>query len=109
MKKESNTKDKTDKKQGKAKKPGMFGSMKNFFTDERFTVSLGILLIAFSILLTLSFTSYLFTWKSDQSILDIPLNKLFSNESLKVDNWVGKIGALLSNLFIRNWFGLASF
>lgn len=109
MKKESNTKDKTDKKQGKAKKPGMFGSIKNFFSDERFTVSLGILLIAFSILLTLSFTSYLFTWKSDQSILDIPLNKLFSNESIKVDNWVGKIGALLSNLFIRNWFGLASF
>ncbi len=77
--------------------------------DERFAVALGVLFIAFSILLTLSFTSYLFTWKSDQSLLHVPFQKMISDDSIVVENWVGKLGALLSNVFIRNWFGLASF
>jgi len=80
-----------------------------FFKDERFTVTLGVVFIAFSILLALSFTSYLFTWKSDQSILHIPFRSLVFDNSIEVENWVGKIGAILSNLMIHNWFGLASF
>lgn len=80
-----------------------------FFKDERFKVSLGIFLISFSILLCLSLTSYLFTWQSDQSLLDVPGSKLFGKDSLEVENWVGKIGALLSNKFIYDWFGIASF
>ncbi|HOE05247.1 MAG TPA: DNA translocase FtsK 4TM domain-containing protein [Bacteroidales bacterium] len=111
MTKETKSGAKTEtKKTGNSKqKRGLIVRMFAFLSDERFVVALGIVLIAFSVLLTLSFTSYLFTWKSDLSIVDVPLNKLISDGNLMVENWVGKIGALLSNLFIRNWFGLASF
>lgn len=80
-----------------------------FFRDERFLVSLGLFLLAFAIVLTLSFTSYLFTWKADQSILGMGIKGLFSNSSYQVENWMGKLGALLSNTFIHDWFGLPSF
>ena len=109
-------KKKTQQSKKKVSKRTKSGNLKKnwsafigFFKDERFTVTLGIFLIAFGVLLALSFTSYLFTWKIDQSILDIPAYKLLFNPDVAIENWVGKIGALLSNLMIHNWFGLASF
>ncbi|MDL2262703.1 DNA translocase FtsK [Bacteroidales bacterium OttesenSCG-928-I21] len=81
----------------------------NFFKDERFKVSLGVFLLTFSLVLCLSFTSYFFTWKSDQSILGMNLIDIFSKNSNNVENWIGKIGAFLSNKFIHDWFGVASF
>ncbi|MFO7879177.1 MAG: DNA translocase FtsK 4TM domain-containing protein [Bacteroidales bacterium] len=83
--------------------------MRSPLKDERFKVTLGLFFIGFAILLALSFTSYLFTWQEDQSKLDIPLTELFTDVSIKVDNWIGKLGATLSNSFIHNGFGLASF
>lgn len=80
-----------------------------FFRDERFKVSLGVFLLAFAIILCLSFTSYFFTWKSDQSILDVSIGKLLGKNTFQVENWIGKIGAILSNKFIHDWFGIASF
>ena len=80
-----------------------------FFRDERFKVSLGVFLLAFAIILCLSFTSYFFTWKSDQSILDVEFTKLLGKNSYQVENWIGKVGAVLSNKFIHDGFGGASF
>ncbi len=81
----------------------------SFLKDERFKVSLGLLLLASAIVFSLSFTSYLFTWKADQSILGMGIKGLFSNSDYQVENWIGKLGALIANQFIHNWFGLASF
>lgn len=81
----------------------------SFFRDERFKVCLGVFLLAFSLILCLSFTSYFFTWKSDQSILDMGILDILSQDSYMVENWVGKLGAMLSNKFIHDWFGIASF
>ncbi|MFP4664817.1 MAG: DNA translocase FtsK 4TM domain-containing protein [Bacteroidales bacterium] len=101
-------KTKTDTRKKGAKKSS--GKKKRSpLKDERFKVTLGLFFIGFSILLALSFTSYLFTWQEDQSKLDIPLTELFTDVSIKVDNWIGKLGATLSNSFIHNGFGLASF
>ncbi len=80
-----------------------------FFRDERFKVSLGLFFLVFSIILCVSFVSYLFTWKADQSILNMSLVELFTNGGPQVENGVGKLGAVLSNKFIYDWFGLASF
>ena len=76
------------------------------FTDERFKVTLGIIISGFAILLFISFVSYLFTWKTDQSF---DWSKVFSDPEYKVENWSGKVGAYFSNLFINRWFGVASF
>ncbi|HPG72834.1 MAG TPA: DNA translocase FtsK 4TM domain-containing protein [Bacteroidales bacterium] len=111
MKKNKQTGKNSESKSGRTRRERfrVFKSLASFMRDERFAVALGVLFIAFSILLTLSFTSYLFTWKSDQSLLHVPFQKMISDDSIVVENWVGKLGAMLSNVFIRNWFGLASF
>ena len=78
----------------------------SFFTDDKFKVTLGVILSGFAILLFISFVSYLFTWKTDQSF---EWSRVFSDPEYKVDNWSGKMGAYFSNLFINRWFGIASF
>ncbi|HOR61005.1 MAG TPA: DNA translocase FtsK 4TM domain-containing protein, partial [Bacteroidales bacterium] len=102
-KKSKNTKEKKEKKSLKD------NNIIRFFKDEKFRISLGLLLLGFSILLCLSFTSYLFTWKADQSMIGVGFQGLFTNSDFSVENWMGKIGALISNHFIYNWFGLPSF
>lgn len=89
---------KGNKKNGKKKS--------SFFRDERFKVTIGLILTGFSILLFLAFVSYLFTWKTDQSF---EWRKVFSNPDFRVDNWSGKVGAWFANVFLNKWFGIASF
>ncbi len=74
--------------------------------DERFRLTLGIFLVLFSLYLYLTFISYFFTWKTDQSF---EWSRVFSGPELVVDNWGGKFGAYLANKFINHWFGLASY
>ncbi|HOZ29283.1 MAG TPA: DNA translocase FtsK 4TM domain-containing protein [Bacteroidales bacterium] len=107
----SKTKPSDEKSSTKRKKPliSFFKGVVSFVKDEKFRVSLGFLLLAFALVLCLSFTSYLFTWKADQSILGMGLKGLFSNSTFQVENWMGKLGAVLSNKFIYDWFGVASF
>lgn len=82
---------------------------------------IGLFFIILSIYFLVAFTSYLFTWQDDQSYV-VDANGGWSNlfktaEELRdvgvttavVQNWLGKIGALLSHQFIYEWFGVASF
>lgn len=82
---------------------------------------LGIFLIFVSFIFAVAFVSYLFTWKQDQSYIahtNGGWSTLFSSvdeivdESIDlpvVENKLGKLGALLANQFIYEWFGIASF
>ena len=79
---------------------------KNILSDERIKIILGITTLFLAFLLTLSFISYFFTWKVDQSF---QYSEVISEASLKVENWAGKVGAYFSNLFIYKWFGISSF
>jgi len=73
--------------------------------DERLKTILGVFLILFSLYTFVIFISFLFTWKIDQSF---DWSSVFSGPEIKVENWGGKLGAWLSNLFINKWFGIAS-
>lgn len=87
----------------------------------KFIKILGLLCLLFAIFLLVAFTSFLFTWEADQSYVALAnggWDNLFksSEELVKsgvqnpvVENWLGKVGALLSNQFIYEWFGLASY
>ncbi|MEE9463562.1 MAG: DNA translocase FtsK 4TM domain-containing protein [Bacteroidales bacterium] len=77
----------------------------SFLSDERFKLTLGIFLVLFSLYLYLAFTSYFFTWKTDQSF---EWSRVFSGPEVMVDNWAGKFGAFLANKFINHWFGITS-
>ena len=67
-------------------------------------VLLGFVLLFISIILTISFISYFFNWKVDQSNISEILDR-----SVKAENYLGKIGASLSHFFIYKMFGIASF
>jgi S-DNA-T family DNA segregation ATPase FtsK/SpoIIIE len=77
----------------------------SFFKDERVRFTIGVLVVFFSIYLAVAFISYLFTWKVDQSF---EWQTVFSDSSVVVDNWAGKIGALFASQFMNRWFGLPS-
>jgi S-DNA-T family DNA segregation ATPase FtsK/SpoIIIE len=76
--------------------------------DERSHFIFGLISLFFAAFLTVAFVSYLFTWKHDQDIVDRGLFKMIIFPD-KVENLGSKLGAALSNLFIHNWFGIASF
>lgn len=57
--------------------------------------------------LTVAFISYFFSWQVDQDKVMDAAN-LFLPET-HVDNVLGKFGALVSHVFIHNWFGVTSF
>lgn len=88
-----------------------FQKIEDALKNKRIGRVIGVSLILFSFYLLVAFTSYIFTWKVDQ---DIVLNKgffefIFSTEQVEIENWLGKLGAYFSHLFIYKWFGLASY
>ena len=82
----------------------------SFFKDERLHKSIGLLFILFSFYLVTAFTSYLFTWKVDYNIIDgESFYFVFSDDSIQVTNWLGKLGAFSAHKFLKVWFGIASY
>ncbi len=94
----------------------------NFSEGQRKALKiLGIFLLFVSFIMAVSFVSYLFTWKQDQSYITETnggWSTLFrsadelADEAVElpvVENKLGKLGALLANQFIYEWFGVASF
>lgn len=91
------------------------------FNNDRAIKIVGLFLLLLALYFLMAFTSYLFTWEDDQSyVIDAnggwsnlfkTLQELKSNGAIDPDiqNWAGKLGALLSYQFIYEWFGIASF
>ncbi|MBP7808243.1 MAG: DNA translocase FtsK 4TM domain-containing protein [Bacteroidia bacterium] len=78
------------------------------YQNERTQKIIGLSLILTGAYLAIAFISYFFTWDVDQDKVFGPLSELFSAE-VKVKNWLGKLGALVSNQFLHKWFGVSSF
>ena len=66
---------------------------------------LGTIISLFSVLLIISFVSYLFEWKADDSVLSKEGYTIFNNET---NNQIGGLGAQLSHRFIKLWFGISA-
>jgi S-DNA-T family DNA segregation ATPase FtsK/SpoIIIE len=80
-----------------------------FLSDRRLHLTGGFFLIFFSLFLAVSFVSYLFTGKADQSIVDSVFDSTVRETGAEVENWMRLTGAIVSHLFIFRWFGVASF
>jgi S-DNA-T family DNA segregation ATPase FtsK/SpoIIIE len=78
------------------------------YQNERTQKIIGLSLILTGAYLAIAFISYFFTWDVDQDKVFGPLSELFSKD-VKVKNWLGKLGALVSNQFLHKWFGVSSF
>ena len=76
--------------------------------SEQIKICIGVLLLVFALIMVISFVSYFFTWESDQSLSNVGFFKSLGSD-IEVGNKAGKFGALLSNFFIRDTVGVASF
>ncbi len=102
MTKSSQTKNKIPRKR-KSKAKGF-----SFSNDERVKVITGSFILSFSVYVLFGVISYFFTWQVDQSKLDISYLELFKDASIAVENWAGKLGAVMAHVLVHNWFGIAS-
>lgn len=79
------------------------------FKDERIYKLIGLFCIFIGLYLFIAFTSYLFTWRTDQSlVLEHSWGFLYEGE-IGAANWLGRLGAIVSNMFFYWGFGLSSF
>lgn len=77
-------------------------------TDPRTPRLFGLFLLFLAAYLGFAFLSYIFTWREDQSaVLAHELELLLTD--IRVSNWFGRFGAVLSNFFFYWLFGLPSF
>jgi len=99
----------TFRKVNRDKKSTSSGASIKLFNDKRLLLSIGFLLIIVSVFMFTSFLSYMFTGKSDQSVVNSISEIGLFQSGLEAENWLGVYGAVLSHTFIFQWFGIASF
>jgi len=88
-----------------AKKKKKQVSIKGGVQDDRFPKLVGLFCLFFTLYLFIAFSSYLFTWKEDMDKANWSI--LLSPHDM--DNWLGRLGAVLSHQFIYYGFGFPSF
>jgi DNA segregation ATPase FtsK/SpoIIIE, S-DNA-T family len=101
-----NTEKDAPKKEPRKKKESFFQRIRN---DEKLHKITGTFLVFIvTPYLAVAFISYFFTWQVDQDKVMGSTGELLFGE-VAVSNMLGKFGALVSHLFIHNWFGVTSF
>ncbi|MDZ7933650.1 MAG: DNA translocase FtsK [Emticicia sp.] len=78
-------------------------------SKESYQLALGVFLLLFSLILFLSFASYLFTGDADQDVVQRTFWTSIKQGDKKAANLIGLLGAKLSHFFIFEWFGLSAF
>ena len=76
--------------------------------DERTHKITGTVLLLLAIFLFVAFTSYLFTWKEDQSVIANGIS-IFHPSANTTANLLGNVGAYISHIFFYKGFGVASY
>ena len=95
---------KAAKKEVTSKKSEETKAKNRFSLTRQHKVTFGILLVLLAVALAVSFVSYFVNGRFDQSEIGD-----FGNRDVQVQNWLGKFGAFLSDFFIYQGFGIASF
>jgi len=95
---------KTVKKETPDTKKDPNSEIKILKTKKQYRMLFGFLLVLLSIAFLVSFISFFVSGQADQSAVDA-----FTDRSEVVENWLGKFGAYIADLFIYRGFGVASF
>ncbi len=77
-------------------------------SDERIPKVIGVVSILSGVYLAIAFVSYLYTWKFDQDKVLHFSWRLLTQSDLMAENWLGRLGAIVSNAFFYWGFGLPS-
>jgi len=84
-------------------------SFKMGINDERIPKLVGVFCLFLALYLFIAFFSYLFSWQIDQDrVLQHSFGLLFQGD-VEMANWLGRLGAIVSNMFFYWGFGLPSF
>jgi S-DNA-T family DNA segregation ATPase FtsK/SpoIIIE len=84
------------------------GQLSMNFDSERVSKLVGIFCLFLSFYLFIAFFSYFFTWENDHDIVFRFSWEMFLAD-VQVDNWLGRLGAIVSDFVIYWGFGLSSF
>jgi len=95
--------DKTEQKNSKS----ISVRIKEIINNEKYRFLFGFGILFFAVYIAVAFISFLFTWQIDQSKFDLNFLEYFSSD-VEVQNWMGKLGAIISKTFIHKWFGFSS-
>ncbi|HMO33963.1 MAG TPA: DNA translocase FtsK 4TM domain-containing protein [Lacibacter sp.] len=107
--KRKNSQKKADEPASFRKETGEQVSVKELVRDERTHKISGTLSVLLALLLFVSFTSYLFTWREDQDKVLRGASRFLMADDIGVENLMGRIGAWLSHVFFYESFGVASY
>ena len=89
-------------------KPKKGAQKTSFIRDTRFPKLIGATLVLMGTFVLVAGISYVFTWKIDQDkILNYPFSALGEGE-LIVENWLGRLGAVVGNALIYWGFGITA-
>ena len=80
---------------------------KRLLLDRRTRMIVGIILFSFAVFAALAYISFLFTSRSDQSLLSMPSEERIAHR-MDVQNVLGLPGARLANFLINGSFGFSS-
>lgn len=69
----------------------------------------GVLFIALSIVMFISFVSFLFTGTADHDLVRNEFTSTVTETTRRAENTLGLFGAYISHWFIYQWFGIAAF
>ncbi|WP_420148888.1 DNA translocase FtsK 4TM domain-containing protein [Spirosoma sp.] len=79
-----------------------------WFTDQRSTLTLGVLLMGLAIGLLVAFISYLLNGAADQSVVGAAFTQPLAEAATETRNWVGLVGAYVAHVFVFRWFGVGA-
>jgi DNA segregation ATPase FtsK/SpoIIIE, S-DNA-T family len=98
------------RKNGKKKKrTNPFKAIGRFFSNRQFHQILGLLLIIISLFLAISFSSYLNTWKADDTLFNMSTYEILFDDGVVARNIMGRLGAVSAHFSMKQGFGIAAF
>lgn len=101
------------KKKVKAEKPPKTARrLPKLTVGPRTTQASGIFFLFASVYLLLAFISFYLNWfgeLTDDYFGDLPVRLVLTDKGLQISNWMGNLGAFLSQLLVKEGFGIGAF
>ena len=83
-------------------------ALDGWFTDQRSTLTLGVLLMGLAVGLSVAFVSYLLNGAADQSVVGAAFTEPLAESATETRNWAGLVGAYIAHVFVFRWFGIGA-
>ena len=83
-------------------------ALDRWLTDQRSTLTLGVLLMLLAVGLMIAFVSYLVNGAADQSVVGAAFSEPLAESGGEVRNWLGLVGAAVAQVFVFRWFGVGA-